>query len=116
MKGVIVLVGCGALGSVAAPQLAVLGNLRIIDRDVVERKNLTTGFAEGDVGKAKATAVAERLKGDGFGDEGGTAGKLNGDGGLVAGGAAAGKQANFSVEGVVAELNSETVSLLDGAA
>ncbi len=104
MKGVIVLVGCGAIGSTAAPQLTRLGRLRIIDRDVVERKNLTTGFAEGDIGKAKATVVAGRLRGRDVFVSGGM------------GRAAAGKQANFSVEGVVAELNSETVSLLEGAA
>ncbi len=88
MERVIVLIGCGAIGSASAPQLAGLGKLRIIDRDVVERKNLGAGrFTEADVGQAKAAAVAGRLE-----------------------------QNGFFAESFVAELNSETVSLLEGAA
>jgi molybdopterin/thiamine biosynthesis adenylyltransferase len=63
-----VLVGCGALGTVAANLLvrAGVGNLRIIDRDFVEASNLQrqTLFEEADAREAlpKAIAAERRLR------------------------------------------------------
>jgi molybdopterin-synthase adenylyltransferase len=63
-----VVVGCGALGTVAANLLvrAGVGRLRIIDRDVVEMSNLQrqTLFEEADARDAlpKATAAERRLR------------------------------------------------------
>lgn len=61
-----VLVGCGALGTVAANLLvrAGLGRLRIIDRDFVEASNLQrqTLFDESDVQSALPKAVAAERK------------------------------------------------------
>lgn len=66
----VVVVGLGALGSVAAELLARAGvgsgdggGLVLIDRDVVELSNLQRQvlYATGDVGKPKAQAAAERL-------------------------------------------------------
>jgi bacteriocin biosynthesis cyclodehydratase domain-containing protein len=63
-----VLVGCGALGTVAANLLvrAGLGRLRIIDRDFVEPSNLQrqTLFEEADAREAlpKAVAAERRLR------------------------------------------------------
>jgi molybdopterin/thiamine biosynthesis adenylyltransferase len=63
----VLLIGCGALGSVVAEQLARagVGHLVIVDRDVVERTNLQRQvlFAEADArgGVPKAVAAAERL-------------------------------------------------------
>jgi adenylyltransferase/sulfurtransferase len=65
----VLLVGCGALGSVLAEQLvrAGVGNLRIVDRDVVELTNLQrqTLFDESDAaeGVPKAVAAERRLRG-----------------------------------------------------
>src|SRR5688500_857276 len=64
----VLLVGCGALGTVMAEQLvrAGVGNLRIVDRDVVELSNLQrqTLFDESDAaeGVPKAVAARRRLK------------------------------------------------------
>ena len=64
----VLLVGCGALGTVVAEQLARagLGYLRICDRDVVETTNLQRQvlFDESDAaaGRPKAVAAAERLR------------------------------------------------------
>ena len=64
----VLLVGCGALGSVIAEQLvrAGVGLLRIADRDVVELTNLQRQvlFDERDVAEhtPKAVAAARRLK------------------------------------------------------
>src|SRR5689334_15722178 len=64
----VLLVGCGALGSVIAEQLvrAGVGLLRIADRDVVELTNLQRQvlFDECDVAEQtpKAIAAARRLK------------------------------------------------------
>ena len=64
----VLLVGCGALGSVIAEQLARagVGLLRIADRDVVELTNLQRQvlFDERDVAEhtPKAVAAARRLK------------------------------------------------------
>src|SRR3989338_10822555 len=64
-KKVAVIVGIGALGSVAANLLARAGvNLRLIDRDLVEESNLQrqTLFDLQDVGKLKAEVAKEKLK------------------------------------------------------
>lgn len=64
----VLLIGCGALGSVIAEQLvrAGIGSLRIADRDWVELTNLQRQvlFDESDVAeqRPKAIAAAERLK------------------------------------------------------
>ena len=63
----VLLVGCGALGSVIAEQLvrAGVGHLRIVDRDVVETTNLQRQvlFDESDAreGTPKAVAAQRRL-------------------------------------------------------
>jgi adenylyltransferase/sulfurtransferase len=61
----VAIIGCGALGTVAADNLARagVGHLILIDRDVVELNNLQrqTLFSEEDVGRPKAIAAAERL-------------------------------------------------------
>src|SRR5438552_13945840 len=67
-KSRVLLVGCGALGTVIAEQLvrAGVGFLRICDRDVVELTNLQrqTLFDEADAaaGAPKAVAAARRLR------------------------------------------------------
>lgn len=64
----VLLVGCGALGTVIADQLvrAGIGTLRIVDRDIVELSNLQRQilFDEDDVrdGLPKAVAAANRLR------------------------------------------------------
>jgi adenylyltransferase/sulfurtransferase len=61
----VVIVGCGALGTVAANNLARagVGHITIIDRDFVELSNLQRQmlFEEEDVGEPKALAAAKRL-------------------------------------------------------
>ncbi len=63
----VVVIGCGALGTVAADYLARagVGHLTIVDRDIVEETNLQrqTLFTTTDVlaGTPKAVAAAERL-------------------------------------------------------
>ena len=63
----VLLIGCGALGTVTAEQLvrAGVGHLRLCDRDVVELTNLQrqTLFSERDAsdGTPKALAAASRL-------------------------------------------------------
>src|SRR5665213_1512631 len=63
----VLLIGCGALGSVVATYLARagVGFLRIIDRDLVELSNLQRQvlFSETDAneGTPKAVAAARRL-------------------------------------------------------
>lgn len=61
----VVVVGAGALGGPVATYLAAagVGELRIIDDDVVSLSNLQrqVQFATGDVGRAKAEVVVERL-------------------------------------------------------
>ena len=63
----VLLVGCGALGTVVAEQLvrAGVGTLRVVDRDVVELTNLQrqTLFDEADAsaGVPKAVAARDRL-------------------------------------------------------
>ena len=60
------IVGVGALGSCAAELLARagVGNIRVIDRDIVEVSNLQRQhlFTTEDIGEPKATAIAEHLK------------------------------------------------------
>ncbi len=64
----VLLIGCGALGTVIAEQLtrSGIGHLRIIDRDIVELTNLQrqTLFDESDAheGSPKSVAAAKRLK------------------------------------------------------
>jgi adenylyltransferase/sulfurtransferase len=64
----VLLVGCGALGTVVAEQLARagVGSLRIVDRDIVELTNLQrqTLFDESDAadGLPKAVAAQRRLR------------------------------------------------------
>ncbi|HRQ74237.1 MAG TPA: ThiF family adenylyltransferase [Phycisphaerales bacterium] len=61
----VLLVGCGALGSVSADLLvrAGVGRLVLIDRDLVEPTNLQrqTLYTEADVGMPKAEAARRRL-------------------------------------------------------
>lgn len=65
-KACIAIVGCGALGSVAAELLcrAGVGKLVLIDHDVVETTNLQRQalYTNDDVGKSKATALAMHLE------------------------------------------------------
>jgi molybdopterin/thiamine biosynthesis adenylyltransferase len=67
-KARVLIVGCGALGSVLANNLARagVGHLRIVDRDYVEGNNLQRQvlYEEDDVrqGMPKAIAAAERLR------------------------------------------------------
>lgn len=60
------VVGLGALGSVASDLLARagIGHLRLVDRDVVELVNLQrqTLYSEADVDRPKAEAAADRLR------------------------------------------------------
>src|SRR3989338_130269 len=62
----VAIIGLGALGSMSAELLARagIGNLSIIDRDVVEESNLQRQvlYTEADVGKPKAEAAFRRLK------------------------------------------------------
>ena len=64
-EAVIAIVGMGALGTVVAELLvrAGVGNLILIDRDIVEESNLQrqTLYEEKDVGRSKAVAAKERL-------------------------------------------------------
>ncbi len=64
-KAHIVIVGIGALGTVAAELLARagIGKLTLIDRDVIELSNLQRQslFCEEDVGKPKAIVAKEKL-------------------------------------------------------
>ncbi|HEU4952729.1 MAG TPA: ThiF family adenylyltransferase [Holophagaceae bacterium] len=60
------VVGLGATGSVIASWLARagVGHLTLLDRDLVERSNLQRQilFGEGDLGRLKAEAAADRLR------------------------------------------------------
>ena len=61
----VAIVGCGALGTVAANNLARagVGKISIIDRDFVELNNLQRQmlFDENDIGAPKAVAAAEKI-------------------------------------------------------
>jgi len=60
-----VVIGCGALGTYALSFLvrAGVGEVRVVDRDIVEESNLQRQalFSEGDIGRAKAKVAEERL-------------------------------------------------------
>ncbi len=62
----VVVVGVGATGGVQADLLARagVGEIRVVDRDIVDITNLQrqTLFDEADVGRPKAEAAAERLR------------------------------------------------------
>lgn len=62
----VAVVGLGATGSVIASWLARagVGHLTLVDRDLVERSNLQRQilYGEGDRGRLKAEAAAERLR------------------------------------------------------
>ena len=64
-KSTVVVLGVGALGTVAAELLvrAGIGSLIIIDRDVVEASNLSrqTLYSHRDIGRSKVIAAKERL-------------------------------------------------------
>ncbi|HML04360.1 MAG TPA: ThiF family adenylyltransferase [Methanobacterium sp.] len=65
-KSHVLIVGCGALGTVAANNLARagIGKISILDRDFVELNNLQRQmlFDENDVGEPKAIAACEKIK------------------------------------------------------
>ena len=65
-KSHILIVGCGALGTVAANNLtrAGIGKISILDRDFVELNNLQRQilFDENDVGEPKAIAATRKLE------------------------------------------------------
>lgn len=65
-RSTVAIVGLGALGSVSAELLARagIGNLMLIDRDVVELSNLQRQvlFDENDIGKAKAAQAKVHLR------------------------------------------------------
>lgn len=62
----LVIIGCGALGTVLSNHLARagVGHLRIIDRDIIELSNLQRQllFDEQDVGQPKAATAVIKLK------------------------------------------------------
>lgn len=62
----VLLIGCGALGTVMADQLvrAGVGHLTLVDRDQIEWSNLQrqTLYAEEDVGRPKAEVATEKLR------------------------------------------------------
>ncbi|MDQ1372109.1 MAG: HesA/MoeB/ThiF family protein [Candidatus Thermoplasmatota archaeon] len=88
-----VVIGCGALGTHTLSLLvrAGVGNVTVVDRDVVELTNLQrqTLFQEDDVGKPKAEAAQERLQ------------KVNSE---------------VAVKGIVAEVDAANVERLVGGA
>lgn len=61
----VIIIGCGALGTAAANNLARagIGKISILDRDFVELNNLQRQmlFDENDVGKPKAIAATQKL-------------------------------------------------------
>jgi adenylyltransferase/sulfurtransferase len=65
LESSVTIIGCGALGTVAANNLARagVGKISIIDRDFVELNNLQRQmlFDENDVGTPKAVAAAEKI-------------------------------------------------------
>lgn len=66
LKSKVIIIGCGALGTHIANNLARagVGKLLLVDRDLVELNNLQrqTLFDETDIGKPKAMAAAQKLK------------------------------------------------------
>src|SRR6202044_1745918 len=93
LSGSAVIVGCGALGTVAANLLvrAGVGRVRVIDRDFVEHSNLQrqTLFEEADARDVLPKAVAAERR-------------------LAAG------NSQVRVEGIVADINPENVEELLG--
>ena len=63
-KSVVVMVGCGGVGSAAGPILAKLGigHLFVIDRGHVKPSSLRQMYTEGDIGKSKSYIAAGRLQ------------------------------------------------------
>jgi molybdopterin/thiamine biosynthesis adenylyltransferase len=64
MKGRVHIIGCGAIGSTVAENLARFGitKMTLYDFDVVEPKNIANQmFTNEDIGKKKVRAVAEYL-------------------------------------------------------
>ncbi|MFQ6060234.1 MAG: ThiF family adenylyltransferase, partial [Thermoplasmata archaeon] len=66
LQGGVSVIGLGALGSVSSSLLACagVGNLLLVDRDVVELNNLQRQilYTEKDIGEAKAAIAERRLK------------------------------------------------------
>jgi adenylyltransferase/sulfurtransferase len=66
LQSKIAVIGCGALGTHIASNLARagIGHIRVLDRDVVELNNLQrqTLFDETDLGKPKVEAALEKLR------------------------------------------------------
>lgn len=64
-KARVLIVGCGALGTVMCDQLARagVGELRLVDRDYIELSNLQrqTLYEEKDIGRLKAEVASEKL-------------------------------------------------------
>ncbi len=60
------VIGCGALGTTIANNLARagVGYIRVVDRDIVELNNLQRQnlFDEDDIGSSKAWVAAEKLR------------------------------------------------------
>ncbi|MFM8325301.1 MAG: HesA/MoeB/ThiF family protein [Pirellulaceae bacterium] len=71
-RGKVLVVGAGALGNEVAKNLALsgVGQIWIVDRDLVEATNLTRCilFDSSDIGMPKAVRAAERLRGQGLGN------------------------------------------------
>jgi molybdopterin/thiamine biosynthesis adenylyltransferase len=89
----VVIIGCGALGTNVLSLLvrAGIGDITVVDRDVVELTNLQrqTVFDEDDVGRPKAEAAVEHMR------------RVNSE---------------VEIRGVVSEVNEDSVdSLVDGA-
>lgn len=65
-RATVLIVGCGALGSMAAMQLAAagVGHLRIVDFDTIDISNLQRQFfySTSETGKKKAWVLANRIK------------------------------------------------------
>ncbi|MCG2826745.1 MAG: ThiF family adenylyltransferase [Thermoplasmatales archaeon] len=65
-KSFVVIIGCGALGTTIANNLvrAGIGQIKIIDRDIVEMNNLQrqTLFDEDDIGLPKAQVAVKKLQ------------------------------------------------------
>jgi molybdopterin/thiamine biosynthesis adenylyltransferase len=65
-RATVLVAGAGNIGSHLAPLLARsgVGQLRLVDRDGVERQNLRNqDYREEDVGRSKAEVLAERIQG-----------------------------------------------------
>ncbi len=65
-KSSVGIIGCGALGNTIANNLvrAGIGNIRVVDRDIIELNNLQRQnlFDEYDIGSSKAEVIAQKLK------------------------------------------------------